>query len=64
MCACVSLTCGRVEVGNGMDVNAVDEDRGRVHVDLMREQFAKHLHIPEPSTNTSVTQTEPKVTQQ
>jgi len=41
-----------------MDVNAVDEERGRVYVDLVSKQPAKHLHIPDPSTNTSVTHTD------
>ncbi len=53
----VFITC-RVEVRNGMDINAMDEERGRVHADLMGKESAKHLHIPKTSTNTSVTHTD------
>ncbi len=53
----VFITC-RVKVRNGMDINAMDEERGRVHADLMGKESAKHLHIPKASTNTSVTHTD------
>ncbi len=41
-----------------MDINAMDEERGRVHADLMGKESAKTPAIPKTSTNTSVTHTD------
>lgn len=41
-----------------MDINAMDEEWGRVYVDLMGKEPAKRLHIPESSKNPTVTLTD------
>lgn len=52
-CVCVALAC-LVKVWHVLQRDAVEEKRRGVYLYLMGQKLAKHLHIPEPHTISSI----------